>query len=150
MRLVLLVDNEVAAEGESYLESTLGTKGSFTINLTSGGRNTSVTNDVTIGSMYAVTLDSQNITAEELQSVYDEAAALRDSVTEDNVYSEEYLGKLLSLAGKLYFAQVDIQRYLIHSTLLSKKIKFFDKRVLYFVNICNMITKKIIYSCFFE
>ena len=108
MKPVLLVDNEVAAEGDSYLESTLGTKGSFTINLTSGGRNTSVTNDVTTGSMYAVTLDSQNITAEELQSVYDEAAALRDSVTEANVYSEEYLGKLLSLAGKLYFAQVDI------------------------------------------
>ena len=108
MKPVLLVDNEVAAEGDSYLESTLGTKGSFTINLTSGGRNTSVTNDVTTGSMYAVTLDSQNITAEELQSVYDEAAALRDSVTEANVYSEEYLGKLLILAGKLYFARVDI------------------------------------------
>lgn len=29
-------------------------------------------------------------------------------MAEDNVYSEEYVGKLLSLAGKLYFAQVDI------------------------------------------
>ncbi len=108
MKPVLLIDNEVAAEGESYLESTLGTKGSLTINLTSGGRNASVSNDITTGSMYAVTLDSQTITAEELQSVYDEAAALKDSVTEDNVYSEGYLGKLLALAGKLYFVQVDI------------------------------------------
>ncbi|MDE5967135.1 MAG: hypothetical protein K2G89_09925, partial [Lachnospiraceae bacterium] len=108
MKPVLLIDNEVAAEGEAYLESTLGTRGSFTINLTSGGKNTSVTNDITTGSMYAVTLDSQSITAEELQSVYDEAAALKDSVTEENVYSEEYLGKMLNLAGKLYFAQLDI------------------------------------------
>lgn len=108
MKPVLLVDNEVVAEGEEYLESTLGTKGSFTISLTSGGKNTSVTNDITTGSMYAVTLDSQSITTEELQSVYDETAALKDSVTEENVYSEEYLGKMLNLAGKLYFAQVDI------------------------------------------
>lgn len=96
------------AEGEEYLESTLGTRGSFTINLSSGGKNTTVTNDITTGSMYAVTLDGQNITARELQSVYDEAAALKDSVTEENVYSEEYLGKMLAFAGKLYFAQVDI------------------------------------------
>lgn len=64
--------------------------------------------DVTTGSMYGVTLDSQSITASELQDVYDEVAALKESVTEKNVYSEEYLGKLLNLAGKLYFAQVDI------------------------------------------
>ncbi len=108
MKPVLLVDNEVVAEGEEYLESTLGTRGSFTINLSSGGKNTSVTNDVTTGSMYAVTLDSQSITAEELQSVYGEAASLKDSMTEKNVYSEEYLGKMLAFAGKLYFAQVDI------------------------------------------
>ena len=65
-------------------------------------------NAVTTGSMYAVTLDSQNITASELQSVYDEVAALKESATEENVHSEAYLGKLLSLAGKLYFAQIDI------------------------------------------
>ena len=108
MKPVLLVDGEVAAEGEEYLETTLGTKSSFTIHISSGGQNTSVTNDVTTGSMYAVTMDSQNITATELQAIYDEVAALKDSATEDNVYSEEYLGKLLNLAGKLYFAQVDI------------------------------------------
>ena len=72
------------------------------------GKSTTITNDVTTGSMYGVTLDSQSITASELQDVYDEVAALKDSVTEENVYSEEYLGKLLNLAGKLYFAQVDI------------------------------------------
>lgn len=108
MKPVLLVDGEVVAEGEDYLESTLGTKSSFTIHISSGGKKTSVTNSVTTGSMYAVTMDSQSITGPELQSIYDEVAALKESATEDNVYSEAYLGKLLNLAGKLYFAQVDI------------------------------------------
>ena len=108
MTPVLLVDGKEVARGEEYLESTLGSKGSFAMNITSGGRTVSVANDVTTGSMYAVTLDSQNITASELQGIYDEVAALKDSVTEKNVYSEAYLGKLLNLAGKLYYAQVDI------------------------------------------
>ena len=47
-------------------------KSSFAIHISSGGKSTSVTNDVTTGSMYAVTLDSQSITASELQGVYDE------------------------------------------------------------------------------
>ncbi len=55
MKPVLLVDGKVAAEGEEYLETTLGTKSSFTIHISSGGQNTSVTNDVTTGSMYIVT-----------------------------------------------------------------------------------------------
>lgn len=108
MTPVLLVDGEEVARGEEYLESTLGTKSSFTIHISSGGKSTTITNDVTTGSMYAVTLDSQNITASELQGIYDEVATLKDSVTEKNVYSEAYLGKLLNLAGKLYYAQVDI------------------------------------------
>ena len=108
MTPVLLVDGKEVARGEEYLESTLGSKGSFAMNITSGGRTVTVANEVTTGSMYGVTLDSQNITASELQGIYDEVAALKDSVTEKNVYSEAYLGKLLNLAGKLYYAQVDI------------------------------------------
>ncbi len=107
MKPVLLINGEVAAEaaGEG---TTLGTSQTFTMKIRSGGRDTEVENTVTIGSMYAVTLDNQNIAGGELQDIYDETAALKDSVTKENVYSEEYLGRLLSLAGKLYFVQVDI------------------------------------------
>ncbi len=108
MKPVLLVDGEVVSEGEEIYATTLGTKQDFRMVLHSGNSDTTVDNDVTTGSMYAVTLDNQNISPSELQNIYDETAALKDSVSEDNVYSEEYLGKLLSLAGKLYFAQVDI------------------------------------------
>lgn len=107
LKPVLLINGKVEAQGED-MGATLGTSQTFTMTLHSGGEDTVVDNPVTTGSMYAVTMDSQNITASELQNIYDEVAALKDSVTEENVYSEEYLGKLLNLAGKLYFAQVDI------------------------------------------
>ena len=108
MKPVIYVDGEVTAEGDEYLEITLGTKQTFTIGLSSALGSHDVTNDVTTGSMYAVTLDMQSITSSELQEIYDEASALSDSVTETNVYSTDYLGKLLTLAGRLYFAQVDM------------------------------------------
>ena len=57
MTPVLLVDGEEVARGEEYLESTLGTKSSFTIHISSGGKSTTITNDVTTGSMYGVTLN---------------------------------------------------------------------------------------------
>ena len=65
MTPVLLVDGEEVARGEGYLETILGTKSSFTIHISSGGKSTTITNDVTTGSMYGVTLDSQSITASE-------------------------------------------------------------------------------------
>lgn len=110
---VIYVDGEIAAKGDEYLEQTIGTVSTFTINLSSGGNKTSVSNEITTGSMYAVTLDLQSITADELQSTYDEASVLADSVTEENVYSVEYMGPLLSLVGKLYFAQVDVSNLIV-------------------------------------
>ena len=47
MTPVLLVDGKEVARGEEYLESTLGTKSSFTIHISSGGKSTSVNNEVT-------------------------------------------------------------------------------------------------------
>ncbi len=105
---VVYIDGEIAAKGDEYLEQTIGTSSTFTINLSSGGNTTTVSNEVTTGSMYAVTIDSQSITADELQAAYDGASALADSVTEENVYSVEYMGRYLGFAGKLYFAQLDL------------------------------------------
>ena len=72
MKPVIYVDGEVTAEGDEYLEITLGTKQTFTIGLSSALGSHDVTNDVTTGSMYAVTLDMQSITSSELQEIYDE------------------------------------------------------------------------------
>ncbi len=108
MKPVLIVDEEIVAEGNEISALTLGTKQRFRMVIHSAGSDSIVDNDVTTGSMYAVTLDNQNITARELNNIYNGTAELKSQINEENVYSEEYLGKYLALAGKLYFAQVDL------------------------------------------
>lgn len=94
------------------MEQPLGTDSTFQMTLNDTGTVTqktkSVENTVTAGSMYAVTIDNQTITSDELERIYGEVTALKDSATEENIYSTEYLGQYLSLAGKLYFAEVDV------------------------------------------
>lgn len=102
---VLKVDGEEVARGKAVL---LGNEQVFSMELYSCGFTTHVNNAITAGSMYHVTLDGQSITGKELQSTYDEAVAMSETATLENVYSEEYLGNLLDVVGKLYFAQLDI------------------------------------------
>lgn len=87
---------------------TLGETGTFVMNVNSQGNSTTVTNSVTAGSMYQITQDTQTITSSELTKAISEAGSISSSVNEDNIYSDEYLGKILDLSGKLYYAHVDI------------------------------------------
>ncbi len=105
MKLVLKFDGEAVASGKAVI---LGTKQNFSMKVSSCGMETPVSNDITAGSMYQVTFDGQAITGDALESSYEEAKALADSVTLDNAYSGEYTGKLLDFVGKFYFAQLDI------------------------------------------
>lgn len=50
----------------------------------------------------------QFITDKELEKVSETVKDMPSSINIDNVYSDEYLGKILDLAGKMYFVQVDI------------------------------------------
>ncbi len=102
---VILIDGEVLGEGNPV---AIGTNQTFVMELTSGGKEEQVVNDATAGSFYCVTLDTQTITGEELNASYEDCATLAETVTEGNIYTEEYTGKLLSFAGRLYFSQVDI------------------------------------------
>ncbi|MBQ8147949.1 MAG: hypothetical protein IJ040_04070, partial [Lachnospiraceae bacterium] len=105
----LLIDGEVACEAED-VEITLGTAQTCTITLNRAGNvsDKTIQNPVTAGSMYAVTIDNQTITGDELRNSYNQVAVLTETVNEANVYGPEYLGQYLALAGKLYFAQVDL------------------------------------------
>lgn len=111
LRPALMIDGEVVAEAED-VETPLGNAYDFTITLNRAGnvadKVKTVKNSVTVGSMYAVTIDNQMITGDELRQIYSEVSALAGSVTEQNVYSTDYLGQYLSLAGKLYFAELDL------------------------------------------
>ena len=102
---IIKLDGEEVARGKAVI---LGSEQVFSMELYSCGFTTHVNNAITAGSMYHVTLDGQSITGKELQSTYDEAVAMSETATLENVYSEEYLGNLLDVVGKLYFAQLDI------------------------------------------
>ena len=107
----LIVDGETVAAAENAV-MTLGTDCRFRMSLNHAAGGTAQTkvveNRVTAGSMYAVTVDAQCISSQELQESYYKVAALQDTVEEWNAYSPEYLGRYLSLAGKLYFSEVDL------------------------------------------
>ncbi|MDO4302237.1 MAG: hypothetical protein Q4D26_12745, partial [Clostridia bacterium] len=60
-----------------------------------------------------ITEDMQNITEAEITLAMNEAKGVSDSVNEENVYSDAYLGKILDFAGKTYYAQIDIANSLL-------------------------------------
>ncbi|HHZ06204.1 MAG TPA: glycohydrolase toxin TNT-related protein [Clostridiales bacterium] len=99
------LDGEVVGTGNAI---TLGSDQTLTMTVYSGGDQKNVVNKITAGSVYQVTEDMQTITEKELTKASDEATGIRESINTDNVYCDEYLGKILDLAGKMYFAQVDI------------------------------------------
>ena len=103
----LIIDDEVVAEAE-YVETTLGAEYDFTMVLNDTGNEVkTVTNSVTAGSMYAVTIDGGMISGDALWDIYYKISDLQETVTEQNVYSAKYLGNYLAMVGKLYFAQTD-------------------------------------------
>lgn len=109
MTPVLYVDGEaVSDKEEELLYSPLGTDSSFSIVFHTNEGNNRITNTITAGSMYAVTIDVQSISDADMESLYDEIITLKDSVSEKNVYSPEYMGRYLEMTGKLYFAQLDL------------------------------------------
>ena len=106
----LKLDGEVVGTGPAV---TLGSSQTFKMNVYSEGKTNVVTNPITAGSVYQITEDMQNITSAEITKAMDEAKSISGSVNTDNVYSDEYLGKILDFAGKTYYAQIDISNSLL-------------------------------------
>ena len=98
--------------GKAY-EVTLGQKQTFNMSVYSEGKTTYITNSLTAGSMYQITQDMQMISPKELNKSFDEAKDISADVNIDNIYSAEKLGKILDMAGKLYYSQVDIANHIL-------------------------------------
>ncbi|MBQ6696768.1 MAG: transglutaminase domain-containing protein [Lachnospiraceae bacterium] len=110
LQAVLTLDGEIVARGAVVAE---GMEETFTMKVYSGGKTTVAENKVKAGSFYQITTDMQMITARELTESLERVRVAAESVTDENAYSEGYLGALLDYAGKLYFAQVDIENYML-------------------------------------
>lgn len=109
----LLVDGEVVAEGSVC---NAGYRQKYTINIHNGSphkNDSKVENSVAAGGIYCVALDYGTISAGELESLSDNMDALKEIVSEDNIYTDAGMGEMLNSIAKAYFAQLDMYNAII-------------------------------------
>ena len=107
---VLYIDGIKVAEAE-YTEYSLGTPTKIGLSLyysgTLSSKNIYIENNAVSGSTYALTIDDSVISNCEINKSYMNLYGKNNTVSENNVFTTEYLGALLAYSGKLYFAQLD-------------------------------------------
>ena len=104
----LLVDGEVVAEGSVC---NAGYRQKYTISIHSGSshkNDSKVENSVAAGGIYCIALDYGTISAGELENLSDNMDALKEIVSEDNMYTDMAMGEMLNSVAKAYFAQLDM------------------------------------------
>lgn len=104
----LIVDGEVVAEGSVC---NAGYRQKYTINIHNGSphkNDSKVENSVVAGGIYCIALDYGTISAGELENLADNMDALKEFVSEDNIYTDMAMGEMLNSVAKAYFAQLDM------------------------------------------
>ena len=108
---VLFIDGIEVSRGD-YANYTLGDICEFTLNMNFKGnvikKELSINNNVSVGSMYAITFDAQNISPYNLYDSYEDIYNVARNITGKKVYTTSCLGEYLSFVGKVYFSEVDI------------------------------------------
>ena len=107
MKPQFAVDGEVIAEGgvcnTGYTQKYIITLS----NPASNQNNSEITNNVIVGGMYSIVLDYGNVSEVELKNAKTVVDNFSSAMTEDNCYTETYMGEMLYAIGKLYFSQLD-------------------------------------------
>ncbi|MDE7422511.1 MAG: hypothetical protein K2N51_02270 [Lachnospiraceae bacterium] len=109
----LIVDGEVVAEGSVC---NAGYRQKYTINIHNGSphkNDSKVENSVAAGGIYCIALDYGTISAGELEKLSDNMDALKEIVSEDNIYTDAAMGEMLNSIAKAYFAQLDMYNAVI-------------------------------------
>lgn len=109
----LIVDGEVVAEGSVC---NAGYMQKYTINIYNGSPNkndSKVENSVVAGGIYYIALDYGTISAGELEQLSSNMDALKEIVSEDNIYTDVAMGEMLNSIAKAYFAQLDMYNAII-------------------------------------
>ena len=104
----LIIDGEVAAEGSVC---NAGYMQKYTINIHNGSPNkndSKVENSVAAGGIYCIALDYGTVSAGELEKSADYMENLKETVSEDNIYTDMAMGEMLNSVAKAYFAQLDM------------------------------------------
>lgn len=102
------LDGKVIGEGESV---PIGTEQEMTISVYTDGKiNQLKTTNMLAGSMYAVTLDTQNIANDDINKSIQAMSEEISDKTFQETYNAEYLGSYLSAIGKLYMSEADTMK----------------------------------------
>jgi transglutaminase-like putative cysteine protease len=96
----LKADEETIAVGKPV---GLGYRQQFVITI--NGEN--ITNAVTAGSIYSIGLNFGQTSEKELQNTRTRLSNAQAAMNEENIYSSEITGEILSAAAHIYFSQVD-------------------------------------------
>lgn len=110
----LYIDNELFLTFKSYGEENVyGISPELIIDTNLITETNSQSVDLNSGSIYDITLNYGNISSNALKNAYNDVLNVSKEVTETNVLETEYIGSFLHLAGVMYFAQLDIENYLL-------------------------------------
>lgn len=104
----VMLNGKAVARGNAVkmgAEQTLG----ITV-ITGGGQQKMKTTNMLSGSMYAITLDMQNISKDELYRAAQNYSFDGDGKNFRQRYNAQYMGAYLTLIGKRYMAEADIQK----------------------------------------
>lgn len=103
----LIIDGQVVSEGAlcnaGYLQK-------YKINIHNASNNnndSSVENSIVAGGIYCIALDYGTISVNGLQRSYDQMEALKQVVSEANIYTDMAMGEMLDTVAKAYFSQLD-------------------------------------------
>ena len=124
LKPVLTMDGTVVAEGESV---TMGSHEQFDMTITApeASSDVYVTNAITAGGMYCVTLDYGSISKDELTKASNTLKGLKSTANSSNTYTAGVMGELLSAVGKSYFGELDV-----YDALMSQKMGICNVRLL--------------------
>lgn len=108
---VLYIDNNPAKRWKSY-SSSRGTRLVMNISVSTSGQRYYYSKEILAGSSHAIVTDTQIVSAQDILTAFDRmpvAENERALVNTENVFEDKYIGNLLNLIGKAYFAQLDIE-----------------------------------------
>jgi hypothetical protein len=104
----LIIDGDVVAEGTIC---NAGYMQQYTIDIHNAApykNDSTVRNSIVAGGIYCIALDYGTISAEELQKSAENMDALKETISEENIYTDFAMGEMLSSIAKGYFAQLDM------------------------------------------
>ncbi len=107
---VIKINGQRKLDGPS---ASIGNLQNAIVKIHTNGQDYLFTKEMCVGGIYTVALDYQNIADYKTTSSLNALNALNSSITKNNLYADNYFGKVLEYVGYNYFTQLDIATHSI-------------------------------------